>query len=185
MPEWHPFLGHLLCLPPILKRLPLQSQQPDAFTVLVRDFIKLDGLFYLDLRPFSNPLLVVTSPPLATQSCQQHALAKPHILKPFFQPLAGGDNTFIINGAERKRSRALFNSGFNANCLLGQLGHILEETVVYVEIMRERAKKGSIFSSDEVTLWFTLDCIGAVTLLYLTRSPTCILPAATSRITDN
>lgn len=165
MPEgWNPWLGHLLCLPPILKTLPLNAQQPEAFAILAKNFESSDGTFYLDLWPFSNPLLVVTSPPLAIQSCQQHDLVKPHILKPFFAPLAGGDNLFTMNGAEWKRSRALFNPGFQANYILAQMDHVVEETSVYVEILREHARSKGLFSLDEVTLWFTLDIIGVVTL---------------------
>ena len=164
MPEWHPVFGHLLCLPPILKTLPRNAQQPEAFAKLAGKFGSSDGTFYLDLWPFSNPLLIVTSPPLAIQTCQQHDLVKPHILGPFFDPLAGGPNLFTMNGAEWRRSRALFNPGFSANYILAQIGHIVEETLVYVEILREHARDQKLFSLDEITLWFTLDIIGVVSL---------------------
>ena len=178
MPQWHPILGHLLCLPPILKQLPANSQQPDAFTILAKDFDRSDGLFYIDLWPFGSPFAIITSPALAIQVCQQHDLIKPPVLGPFFHPLAGGDNLFTTNGYEWRRSRALFNRGFSANYLLGQLGHIVEETEVYVEILRERAKDGSCFSLDEITLWFTLDIIGVVTLYVFSLFLSSIQPTA-------
>jgi len=164
MPPWHPIFGHLLSLPPILKELPKDAQQPYSFEVLSKDFTESDTLFYLDLWPFSNPLLVVSSPSLAIQACQQHDLPKPYVLDAFFRPFAGGDNLFTMNGAEWKRSRALFNPGFQANYLLGQMSHIVEEASVYVDILREHAQKGDMFSLDEVTLWFTMDVIGIVSL---------------------
>ena len=170
MPPWHPILGHLLSLPPILKLLPSDAQQPYIFEVIAKNFTESDTLFYLDLWPFSNPLLMVASPSMALQACgQQNDLVKPHVLDAFFRPFAGGDNLFTMNGPEWKRSRALFTPGFQANYLLGQMSHIVEETSVYVDILREHSRKGDMFSLDDVTLWFTMDVIGVVSL-YVSRS---------------
>jgi hypothetical protein len=97
---------------------------------LSKGFPKSDHSFYLDVWPFSLPLLIVTSPSMSIQACQQYDLPKPATLKPFFYPFAGGDNLFVTNGAEWKHDRSLFNPGFNANYLLGQMNHIIEETLV-------------------------------------------------------
>ena len=42
--------------------------------------------------------------------------------------------------------------------------HILEETTVFVDILREHARKGDTFSLDRLTCDFTMDIIGAVCL---------------------
>ena len=118
----------------------------------------------MDLWPFSFPLLVVSSPELAFQTCQQYDLPKPAVLKPFFNPFAGGDNLFVTNGHEWKSARSLFNPGFNANYLLTQMPHIVKETSVFVEILREHAVKGDIFSLDRLACDFTMDMIGAVSM---------------------
>jgi hypothetical protein len=48
--------------------------------------------------------------------------------------------------------------GFNANYLLRQPRHIVEETSVFVDILREHAGKGDMFSLDELTSspWISL-----------------------------
>ena len=71
---------------------------------------------------------------------------------------------FDTNGPEWKKSRSMFNPGFNANYLLGQMDHIIEETSVFIDILREHAEKGDIFSLDQLTCDFTMDIIGAVSL---------------------
>lgn len=164
MPPWNPILGHLLSLPPILKKLPKDSQQPYAFGELSKNFAKSDSLFYLDLWPFSNLLIVMCSSALSIQVCQQHDLPKPHVLDTFFRSLAGGDNFFIMNDIEWKRSRTLFNADFNANYLLKQISHIIQSASIYVEILRKHALKKDFFLLDDVTLWFTMDVIEAVVL---------------------
>ena len=64
MPPWNSILGHLLSLPPVLEKLFKDSQQSYAFGELSKNFAKSDYLSYLDLWPFSKPLIVAT--PLQT-----------------------------------------------------------------------------------------------------------------------
>ena len=58
----------------------------------------------------------------------------------------------------------MFAPGFNANYLLGQTEHIVDETSIFVDILREHARKGDVFSLDRLTCDFTMDIIGAVCL---------------------
>jgi cytochrome P450 len=164
MPPWNFVGGHLLSLPPLLEKFPAGSQQSDAFSLLAEDFADTDGCFYMDVWPFSTPLLVITSPELAVQACQEHDLPKPDVLVPFFAPIAGGSNLFVMNGAEWKRSRALFNPGFSATVMLECMPHVVEEAEVYVSLLREHARKGDTFSLDRVTCDYMMDVIGVVTM---------------------
>ncbi|KAI0008223.1 cytochrome protein [Xylariaceae sp. FL0662B] len=167
MPPWNPILGHLPAIMPVMKTLPEDRQQPDAFEPLCRAHQKEDGdsIIYLDMWPFSAPLMIICSPLLAVQACsQEYDLSKPPMLHAFFNPLAGGENLFTMNGPEWKRSRALFNPGFSANYISRQTSHIVDEAEVYVDILREHARKGAVFSLDDVTCWYLMDVIGAVTL---------------------
>ncbi|PVH97051.1 cytochrome P450 [Periconia macrospinosa] len=164
MPPWNPVLGHLLTLPPLLEKLTAGSQQSDAFTLLSREFTHTDGCFYIDVWPFANPLLVITSPELAVQACQEHDLPKPDVLVPFFAPIAGGPNLFVMNGAEWKHSRALFNPGFSASVMVEVMPHVLEEAEVYVSLLRDHARSGETFLLDNVTCDYMMDVIGTVTI---------------------
>jgi len=165
MPPWNPITGHLLCMLPVLGRFPKDVINTyligELFEAVPRSENSPD-IMYLDMWPFGMPLSVVKSPDFAIQVAQQHDLPKPAVLKPFFNPFAGGDNLFTMNGPEWKRSRAMVAPGFNAHYLLGQMGHIVEETAVFVEILKEHAQKGDMFSLDKLACNFTMDIIGAV-----------------------
>jgi hypothetical protein len=100
MPLWNPITGHLLCLVPHMSRFPKDAMQTYLIGELTKDFANTDYLVYLDLWPFSLPMIVITNPDLAIQACQQHDLIKPAVLKSFFNPFAGGDNLFTMNGSE-------------------------------------------------------------------------------------
>jgi hypothetical protein len=156
--------GHLLVVAPYLAKFPWGIHQTWVIAEIAKRFPKSDHAFYLDLWPFSHPLLVISSPELTIQACQEHDLSKPAVLKPFFHPFAGGDNLFVTNGPEWKHASKLFTPGFNANYLLTQMGHIVEEASVFVEILREHAFKGDIFSLDRLACDFTMDIIGAVSI---------------------
>jgi cytochrome P450 len=164
MPKWSPLLGHLEILPKLLKELPTDADQSYPFVRLSHDFTDSDGLFYMDLWPFFQPILVISSPNLAFQACQEYDLPKPEVLKPFFAPIAGGPTLFETNGPEWKRSRSLFNPAFSANAILDLTASIVQEAEVYVEILREHVKSNDLFCLDGLTCWYMMDVIGAGTL---------------------
>ena len=164
MPKWNPVLGHLTTLPPLLEKLPIGSQQSDAFTLLSYDFESTNGAFYIDVYPFTNPLLVITSPELAIQACQEFDLPKPSVLTTFFAPITGGPSLFITNGAEWKRSRALFNPGFSNSVMHEWTPYIVEEAEIFVSLLREHAAKRDTFSLDKLACDYMMDVIGVVSM---------------------
>jgi hypothetical protein len=58
----------------------------------------------------------------------------------------------------------MFSSGFNSSYILNQTSHVVDEAEVYVMILKEKAKKKEIFLLDEVTIKYTMDISGRVTL---------------------
>ena len=113
-------------------RQALSQRCPSELTWLLssrRAFRKSDHSFHLDVWLFGIPLLIVTSPSMSIQACQQYDLPQPATLKPSFYPFAGRDNLFVIIYSSpwcRVEARSLSNPGFNANYLLGQMNHIIE-----------------------------------------------------------
>ncbi|GAB1198628.1 hypothetical protein APSETT444_007955 [Aspergillus pseudonomiae] len=164
MPKWDFVAGNLRMIPGLMKRHPKGSQQSEAFTLLSYEFSNFDNCFYIDVWPFTKPLLVVNSPNLAVQACQTYALPKPPILAKFFNPFAGGTNMFVTNGPEWKRARGFFNPAFSASSILHHTPYILEEAQEYVEVLREHARKGDTFLLDRVTCDYVLDIIGHVAM---------------------
>ncbi|KAJ5658226.1 uncharacterized protein N7484_001875 [Penicillium longicatenatum] len=164
-PKWTLAAGNLLALPDVMAKIPKDAQQSDAFTMLSYEFSKFDNCFYMDVWPFTaKPFLVITSLELAVQACQTFALPKPHSLAVYFHSFTGGPNIFTTNGPEWKRARSLFNSAFSASTIMQQTAHIVEETEVYVGILREHARKGDTFSLDRLTCDYMMDIIGSVAI---------------------
>ena len=164
MPPWNPVLGHLMTLPRLLNQLPKGAQQSYCFGILSHEFPESDNLFYIDLWPFSHPILLVSTPNLAYQVCQEHDLPKPDSLLPFFEPITGGLGLFMMNGEEHKNSRALFAPGFSSNAISDNTTNIVEQAEIFVGILRQHARKKDMFSLDDAACWYMMDVIGIVTL---------------------
>jgi cytochrome P450 len=147
-------------------KLPPDIHRPDQFADLSREFEKSDSLFYVDPWPFINPLLIVASPNYAIQACQQSELGsgRPDDLVEFMHPIAGGNNIFTSNGVEWKNARNVLADGFNSNYILNQTEHIVQAAEVFVDILKECARKKEIALLDRITIKYAMDISGVVAL---------------------
>ena len=137
------------------------------FSDIIRDYFPEQGCCYIDLWPFSYPFLMVMSPHLATQATQtslQIASQRPPRLDNFFKPLAGGPNLFDMPEKEWRPWRAVFNKAFSADSLSSFIPSMVEETFKYRDGLLRCAKSGELVQLDILTLRFTIDFIGRITL---------------------
>lgn len=98
------------------------------------------------------------------QVTQKYNLPKPVLLHDYFLSITGGPNLFTMPEEQWKPWREIFHSGFSASYILEQVPHIVQEVLVYCEILRQHARKGDIFSLDETSLRLAMNIIGTVTL---------------------
>ncbi len=165
MPEHSFTTGHLLALPPAMKLLPKDAHKVYMFGNISRKF-KDRGAYYLDLWPVSRPFLIVVNPELATQACQSTSIAydKPVELREWFQPLAGGPSVFDSPKESWKPQRALFNPAFGAAHLLRMVPLMMDDILIYCDILRGHARSNEIVLLDTITLRFVMDLMGKVIL---------------------
>ncbi|KAH8732130.1 cytochrome protein [Phaeosphaeriaceae sp. PMI808] len=139
---------------------------PDVFSSLSKEFSsKSDSLFYMDLWPFTGPMIMVSSPNYALQTCQQTLAAdRPDDLLRSMHAITGGPSIFATNGSAWKEARNLFTPGFNSGNILNQTSHVVDEAEVLVKILEEKANKKEIFQLDTLTIRYMMDISGSVTL---------------------
>ncbi|KAJ6023974.1 hypothetical protein N7540_004771 [Penicillium herquei] len=165
-PPWNPILGNLVAIGALKQKGPSDLREADLFAYYAAETKGLEAGFYVDVWPFAKePMLCVTSPPMAIEACQTHDLPKPKALQAFINPMAGGsDNMFVTNGAVWKHSRDLFSHGFSMSASLGHMKCILEEAKTYVQILRDHAQRADVFLLDPLTCAYGMDIIGNITL---------------------
>lgn len=124
----------------------------------------LGPLFYLDMWPFGPQMLIVVSPDAAFQITQKHSLPKFHALKNFLYPLTHGFDLLTTEGPLWKSWRAVFQPGFNASHLMKLVPGMVEDTEVFCDILRERARDEILAPLHDATTNLAMDVIGRVAL---------------------
>lgn len=94
----------------------------------------------------------------------QHSLPKHEAIAVAIWPLAGMNNLVSMNGPDHKRWRAIFNPGFSNAHLMSLMDGIVDDTVLFTEILAKHADAEDIFSLEDAATKVTVDIIGRVVL---------------------
>ncbi|KAI0141716.1 cytochrome P450 [Xylariaceae sp. FL1272] len=158
-------MGHLLHaktateeLPPgahsnyVLNRMATRMGNPEAF--------------YFDVWPVADPMLIVTDQYLAEQVTSHHLSGgfKPPSLTRWFAPISGrgGLNLFVQNGQDWKRDHETFMPWFSNTNLDATLPAIIDEMLIFRDILREKAQSKDMIRLEPLTLRLMNDIIGRV-----------------------
>lgn len=160
MPPNNFFLGHLTTVLHVRSRFPKDAYKNYFFGAIATSF-DADAA-YLDLWPFSDPLLIVANAEMAEQATSNTTVAfeKPEALRIWLRPIAGGITMFDGSSEVWKPLRAMFNAGFTSNYVWSLVPAIVREVNVYRKILRQRAQEKEMFFMDPVTLRFMIDVTG-------------------------
>lgn len=161
MPEFNLAFGHFLALSRVLRRLPPNCQIHEAFSQIARRFP--NGLFYVDIWPYAQPLLIVTTPSAALQ-VQQNGLSKPSEVFAPVNKITGGESLLTMVDSTWKTWRNLFNPGFSAGYVLEMVPLIVQEVAVFRQKLQDRAHVSELFQLEEMTIRLALDVIGTVSM---------------------
>lgn len=85
-------------------------------------------------------------------------------MRQFLRPLTGKRDLVSMEGQLWKTWRNIFCPGFSATHLATMVPGIIEDFLVFRDILRKRLEQGNIFSLEEAALNVTLDVIGRLSL---------------------
>ncbi|KAI0886853.1 cytochrome P450 [Annulohypoxylon maeteangense] len=161
-------LGHLLAAKTASDELP-----PGAHSSYILDRMarKLDGkygppAYYFDSYPVSTPMLIVRDPFIANQVTGHSwtSAQKPPTLTEWFAPISGkgGINLFTQNDQEWKHDHNLFLPFFNNSNLDATMPIIIEQMLIFRDILRKKVEAGGLFRLEPLALSLMKDIIGRV-----------------------
>ena len=127
-------------------------------------FPNLGPLFYIDTWPFGPPILIATSPESANQVTVARSLPKYTGMRDYMEPMAGEMDLTTLEGDAWKTWRTTFQPGFSSIHLMTKVPQMVEDILIFCEILRERAASGEVFQLDPLTINLSLDIIGRVAL---------------------
>lgn len=166
MPPHHPIFGHLLVTNDVLANLPRDAHAHYLADQIRRKYPDLGPVYYLDMWPFAPPFLVCVSPTVISQFTTRPGNELPNHpgVKKYLLPITGGRDLASMEGEEWKHWRKIYNPGFGAAHVTSLVPAIVEEVAVFVDILKDHARKGNLFSLDEAAINLTMDVIGRVAL---------------------
>ena len=161
MPTYHPVFGHFIALKECIQALPPNSVMHVVMQLMAKQFP--DGVFYIDLWPFTSTLMVVGDPFMASQ-VETAFLDKPAAMCSTLEVINGGPSLMTMHGPTWKKWRGLFNQGFAPGYIIGLAPAMAEEVAVFCGLLGQRARQDQVFQLEEYTLRLTFDIIGRATL---------------------
>ena len=178
MPEFGFVMGHLLALKRHSEAMPSDTVMHNVFWDIAKGVD--GGVFYVDLWPFSRPMLVITTPEAAAQAEGFNMNVGSNIAGPL-DIITGGPSLISMSiGPEWRKWRKAFNPGFSASYMAGLAPAIADEVAVFRQILLGRCSKemSDVFQLEELTLKMTFDVIGSVILSVLCFVACCLLTTA-------
>lgn len=164
MPPHHLLFGHIPLLAGIVGSLPKRAAHGYLGDQVRRRYPDLDEAFYLDLWPLAPRVLVVMSPDMMHQYSQDRYLPKHPTVEKFLGRVVGRYNLVSMEGSLWKQWRAKFNPGFSAGQIMSSIPGIVDEVVIFRDLLRERANKNEILQLEELALNLSFDVIGRVVM---------------------
>ncbi|KAL9123054.1 MAG: hypothetical protein Q9187_000381 [Circinaria calcarea] len=163
-PPHHPLWGHLPVIVDLLKTLPLRTH-PQCYARFIQEKYGLGDFFYLDAWPFSYVLLMIVDPDITYQITVKSSLPKHKAVKDFMKLLVDSHvNLVSSDGIEWSTWRRSFNPGFSVSHLMTHIPGIVEDSLVFCDILHEHARKGDVFRLEEAATRLTIDIIARVIL---------------------
>ena len=106
-------------------------------------------VFYLDLWPLSNPLMMVHDPDVAAQITQAKSLPKHPVNAKVLGPMVGERSVVTAEGPDWKMLRSILNPGFSAQYLSTLIPLIVRHGTVFESRISKYAETGAVFPIQE------------------------------------
>lgn len=145
-----------------------QSLPPDVhphhYWYWLRKEYDLGDFFYFDVWPMGPPTLIICEPDLAEQITVKISLDKHPMVKEYLKQHLGSENMAAANGTVWKRARTTYNPGFAIPHLMTVISKIVEDVLVFHEVLSEYAENQEVFQMESTAMKLSFDVIGSLVL---------------------
>ena len=157
-------LGHIPIAAECERHFPPDAH-PHVFAQYVRKKYNLGKVFYVDFWPLGPRSLFIADPELSSQYVTTtQSLPKSNLVNDYLHKLLGRNNMVSLEGEQWKTLRSMFNPGFASAHLMTLVPYIVDQSLVFCDILRECAECGALVEMEELATRLTVDIIGKVVL---------------------
>ena len=123
-------------------------------------------VFYVDWWPFGPRWLFISDPEIISQHVTgpPQSLPKSPLETAYLDDFLGPHNMVSVEGQHWKNLRAMFNPGFSSAHLMTLVPYIVDASLVFCDVIRDKAGTNDLFELEEYGTRLTIDIIGKVVL---------------------
>ncbi|EXJ72438.1 uncharacterized protein A1O5_04942 [Cladophialophora psammophila CBS 110553] len=92
------------------------------------------------------------------------SLPKSRLTTDFLTKLLGANNMVGLEGQAWKSLRSIFNPGFSASHLITLVPYVVDSSLVFLDLLLEKAKTNELVELDPLSIGFAIDIIGKVVM---------------------
>src|ERR1700761_7512487 len=97
-------------------------------------------IFYVDWWPLGPRWVFIADPELASKFLTTgQSLSKSRLTTDYLAKLLGPSNMVSLEGQAWKSLRSIFNPGFSASHLITLVPYIVDSSLVFLDVLREKA----------------------------------------------
>lgn len=161
MPPWNPIWGHFYLVYNVLRDLPSGASLAYLPSELRRHFPELGPIYYIDFWPFnSTHIMIVNSPAMTRQLLRQMPVKPDSVVQLMRSQITGGHELFTMEGPMWKYWRGTFAHGFSSSHIMTVIPELIEEALVFRDILHEKAEEGGKFPLESITANLAADLVG-------------------------
>ena len=147
-----------------MRLFPPNSHQHNWFPYVQKKW-KLGDVFFIDFWPLGPRFCFMTDPEEISQSITTgRSLPKAPLETDYLNTFLGKQNMPSLEGVHWKRQRSMFNPGFAASHLMTLVPYIVDASIVFFDVMQQKAASGELIELEEYATRLTIDIIGKVVL---------------------
>ncbi|OJD13923.1 hypothetical protein AJ78_05686 [Emergomyces pasteurianus Ep9510] len=153
------WFGHLLVAGRITQGFPPDAYIHHLLITISREY-NFPDLFYLDLWPFADPMVVLCTPELAAQVTTEQAFPKDPSVNYYLSPFLGKSSIISVNGPKWKTLHSTFAPAFAPAYIRTLTDGMVDEVLIYHDNLSQLAKSKKPFSMSAVNVDMTFNVIG-------------------------
>ncbi|KAJ9603403.1 hypothetical protein H2200_012181 [Cladophialophora chaetospira] len=158
------FWGHLK-IAGDCKRLFPPNVHMQNWVNYIRKKYDMGDVFYVDWWPLGPRWVFIADPELASKFLTTgQSLPKSRLVTGYLAKLLGSSNMVSLEGQAWKSLRSIFNPGFSASHLITLVPYIVDSSLVFLDLLREKARTNELIQLDPLSIGFAIDIIGKVVM---------------------
>ncbi|KAG9231339.1 cytochrome P450 [Amylocarpus encephaloides] len=142
----HSFLwGHLKLMGEIAATLP-PNVHPQHMATAIAKMYNLSGIFYLDMWPIADSMIILTDPDLMSKVAVNMALPIHPLAEEVLRPIVGKNVIAGVNGALWKKSHKAMAPAFSWSHVRNMSPVMVDECLTFQKTLDRYADSGEVFS---------------------------------------